>query len=330
MSVANQIRQGHLGVNMGGSHGRMSTLHMGLSGVKPGGFNAHGSGTKPPRNPFAKPATAKPVIPGGFHAKPRPLKGQPGFDSGRRPLPASRPASQSGATAQVPAAVATAAPEIPHDPLDYRSQSGYIRDMAMLGDDLDGQRREIASQLAQNKIDYERELGDSKQGYARQVESGEDNLARAGLLRSGTREVADADRFKEFDRHMADIEQQYGSAATARLNAALAELERQQAIQSEGIDGQYRDQWGELYPAAPIAVPDEPAPASPSPAKPLALRPQENNAPRPPRGKTFMDGHGNIREVGTGRLIRAAGPVGTGIGSVRPGTPAPVPLRRGR
>jgi hypothetical protein len=261
-TVANQIRHGSLGVMAGGTQGRLNTIHMGLSGTRAGGVNVRGS-----------------------MPRPRPVKGQPGFDAaGRRPMPARPRPGARPVTPAVPAVPpAPTNLEPPRNPLDYRSQSGYIRDMAMLNEGLGRDRRGIEAQMAQARIDYEREMGDAKRGYSDDVNRGNASAAARGILSSGMREDNDADRFREFDRHMAGVEQQYGAGATARLNAALAELERLEALEREGIEGGYRDAWGELYPAAPIVEPEVGGPvgpvAKPSPVGSKPGVPARNPAP---------------------------------------------------
>lgn len=316
-----------LGVKQGGTQGRLGTFHMGLTGTWGGGLNSSGSGRKPIANSHG-PAGAKPggplrpSKPGAF--------GNP-FGAGRPLANSHGPASSKprpGSSAPSPLAPAPTAPTVsvaplvpPTDPLDYRSQSGYIRDMAMLNDGLALDRRGLQSQLEEGQRLYGMEMGDARRAAQDSVVRDSASLAARGLSSSGMREDTDADRIREFDRHMADIEQQHGTGLTARINAALAELERQDAFAREGIEGDYRDEWGQLHPAAPIGQPD-PVVAGVDASKP-GVPARNPLAPRPashPNAKTFTDGQGNVRAIG-GRLVRPAP-----VGRVPVGTPAPVPV----
>jgi hypothetical protein len=290
-----QNTQRRLGVNMGGTHGRPGLLHMGIS-TNRGGLNTQGSAPKPnlkPRFPVARPV-------------PRPAGARPRERPGMKPAP--RPATKPVVHAATPGVDAPpvgphATPEIPRNPLDYRSQSSYIAAMGGLNYDLDGQRRDLQSTLAANKLAYDREMGDSRRAAQDSVVRDSASLAARGLSSSGMREDTDADRFREFDRHMADVEQQYGSGATAQINAALARLSEYEALQRQGIENRARDEWGELYPAAPIGGPDEGGPAAgPAATAPAPVRRPAAPAPRPVSG---------------------------GIGAAPPpGTPAPVPVSK--
>lgn len=296
-SVANQIR-GKIGVNMGGTQGRSSTVHKGVGlNQSSGGMNTRGSGVKPQRNPIQMISGAKPVrgtfgpqpIRGTFG--PQPIRGTFGGASSRpvRPKP--------GVAAPAVPAPAPVAPAVPTDPLDYRSQSGYISSMADVDYEAARQRRDLQGQLLENGRLYDRSTREARDGYAREVESGEDQLSRGGLLRSGARETSEADRFKEFDTHLSGIEQQYGSVASQRLNQALEELKAWEAMQRQGIEAAARDSWGEMYPASPIEEPAAPgAPVAGPAGKPVAAKP----SPKRVTGKTFTDGQGHLRYVGGG------------------------------
>lgn len=332
-SVANQIRNTHLGVNMGGTKGRLRSAHKGFGlNQNKGGMNTRGTGKNPmmpERNPFAKPAAPKPFtgigapapagtpapVPVGAKAPAKPggylwvTQGGKWVRMHESKLtPAARAKAQNFSRNKAPVtpgveapASHTGQPAAPVTPpgLDYRSQSEYIRSQAMLNEGLARDRRGIQSQLEENKRLYEAQTREAKDGYVRDVEQGEDALNRSGLLRSGTREVADADRFKGFNSYMSELETSLGSGATARLNAALAEMERMEALEREALEARARDQWAELYPAAPIAeqVVEEAGPV----AGPVAGTPARATAAPKPLG----------------------GP--SPIGTVKPGTPPPVP-----
>jgi hypothetical protein len=195
------------------------------------------------------------------------------------------------------------------DPLDYRSQSGYIRDMAMLNDGLALDRRGLQSQLEEGQRLYGMEMGDVRRAAQDSVARDSASLAARGLSSSGMREDTDADRIREFDRHMADIEQQHGTGLSARINAALAELERREAFDREGIEGAYRDEWSDLHPAAPIGM-DEPvdtAPAGPV-TKPVVGPKAPAKKPLHPNAQTYTSG-GVLRQVGTGRPVLRPAPL---------------------
>lgn len=320
-SVANQIR-GKIGVNMGGARGRSATVHKGVGlNQNSGGLNARGSGKQPgpqPRNPVgligmqanstARPIGAPPVRP-AVPARPSEGPRLPGSMGGtaRPPKRPGKPLAGAPAAPPAPASVAPAAPVVPTNPLDYRSQSGYITSMADLDYEAAAQRRDLQGQLAENARLYDSNVRDAKTGYASAVESGEDQLSHGNLLRSGARETSEADRFKEFDTHLSGIEQQYGSVASARLNQALEELKAWEAMQRQGIEGSAKDAWGEMYPASPIEEPVEPvAPVAGPAGKPVA-KPK----PKPKRvtGRTYTDGRGRLRVVGTGALVGGRGAV---------------------
>lgn len=286
-SVANQIRQRHLGVMSGGAQGRASTFHKGVGiNQNKGGMNTRGSmpGLRPAKPPTVKlQGPAKPYTGPALTPQPRPAKHT---DSGRLPMPGSKPGfvkPQGGyryvdrngkktavawgkltdaergqfsngpkLTAPAPAAPETPGPAGPQGPLDYTGLSAYKDGMSELDYDLAGQRASLTRQIADNKIAYQRETGDAKRGYERDVEAGEDSLSRGNLLRSGVREVQDADRFRDFDRYMADVESQYGSGALAKINEALAGLDRFEAEARRRIEEGARDEYGNMYPAAPI------------------------------------------------------------------------------
>jgi hypothetical protein len=180
---------------------------------------------------------------------------------------AERASFTNGSTQPKPAAPTAATPAVdagpgvdpvrPSGPLDYTGLSSYIGSMADLQRQVGDERAGLTRELADAKAQYGVEMGDARRGFERQTESSEDRLNRAGLLRSGTREVEDADRFREFDRHMASVEQQFGMGASARINEALARLEAYETEQRKAIEAGARMDWNELYPAAPINV-DEP------------------------------------------------------------------------
>lgn len=303
-----------LGVKQGGTQGRLGTFHMGLTGTWGGGLNSSGSGRKPIANSHG-PAGAKPggplrpSKPGAF--------GNP-FGAGRPLANSHGPASSKprpGSSAPSPLAPAPTAPTVsvaplvpPTDPLDYRSQSGYIRDMAMLNDGLALDRRGLQSQLEEGQRLYGMEMGDARRAAQDSVVRDSASLAARGLSSSGMREDTDADRIREFDRHMADIEQQHGTGLTARINAALAELERQDAFAREGIEGDYRDEWGQLHPAAPIGQ-DEPAAATPAGpvTKPVVGPKVPARKPLHPNAQTYTSG-GVLRQVGTGQPVLRPAP----------------------
>jgi hypothetical protein len=327
----NQQNRNRFGVMSGGTQGRLGTFHMGTTGAQKGGFNTAGSKpgiAKPPRNPFARPAKPKPnPVAALLRPTPRP---KPAVNSHgpatNKPRPMTKPLPHPGVA--TPAAPTPSVPST--NPLDYRSQAGYIRGMAFLRDGLAQDRRGLQSQLEEGQRVYTQSMGDARRGYTDDLYRGNASAAARGITFSGMREDNDADRFREFDRHMADIEQQYGTGLSARVNEALAELERREAFEREELEGQYRDEWSALHPAAPIGEPEAAAPGGVAPGRKDPSRLPSRDPGRPsaraphPNANTYTDQQGNLREFGTGRLLRRAS---GGIGPApRPGTPAPVPV----
>lgn len=292
-SVADQVRGAALGVNAGGTSGRSSTVYKGV-GLDPakGGANVRGSGAAPmkaPRRviggpPMKGPHPARPKPPMGLRPKPKPVAA--------RPKPKPKPKPSVGAPA--PAPVAAPTPRLT-GPLDYSGLSSFTLGSAGIAADYGAQRAQIASQLSDNALRYGSSMREAKEGYVENVESGEDSAAQSGLLRSGARERADASRVEEFDRAFKDIEDQFGAGASQRLNAALAELAQQEALERQRLEAESRAEWDSVYGAAPLYE-DPVVPAAP--AKGGAGSPQRPSRP-----------------AGAGR---------SPVSAVPAGTPAPV------
>lgn len=297
-SVANQIRSG-VGVKTGGTQGRPNQSHMGLTGASSGGRNTAGSakgpgtavtgtfaaapkprvpstiGTVPAGTPAPIAANADPfrktarglVRWSQMTAAERAMYGN--SLNGKPTVPAPRVNAPAASTGAAPVATT---PGAPTGPLDYTGLSSFKAGSADLDYALANDRGDLRRQLSESAVAYQRELGDAKQAYGRQVESSEDEMNRAGLLRSGTRGQVDADRFKEFDRYLADVELNYGSGATAKINEALARLDQYETMQRRALEQQARDEYGSLYPAAPIAEPvvDPAGPVPSAPSTPVA------------------------------------------------------------
>jgi hypothetical protein len=78
----------------------------------------------------------------------------------------------------------------------------------------------------------------------------------------------------------------------------------------------------------PVAQPQvQAASAQPTPAPTAApARPTATKAPKFKNAKTFTDKAGNLRQIGTGRILRPAAGGVTGVGSVPAGAAAPIGL----
>lgn len=256
MSVANQIR-GSVGVNGGGTQGRMSAMHKGVGlNQNSGGLNVFGSARRrPSRRPSgthsmpASPAVSivKPKSPTSFRDGAGNIR-QIGTGTIITPAPGLKP----------PAATAPptgATPLAPTGPLDYRMQAGYIQGTANLNLEAGNSRAEIQSQLAENARVYPGAQADARRSY--QASTDRDNAMQAarGIQSSGMREDTNTDRFREFDGLLSDIETRYGAVATGRLNQALRQLSEWEALQRQGLEQQAQQSYAEAYPATPLPPP---------------------------------------------------------------------------
>lgn len=222
-SVAQQIRTTTLGVSDGGVDGRMSQIHKGVGlNQNKGGLNIRGSA----RMALVPRATVPRVV-------------------ARRP--------QRPAPAVVPR---------PSRPVSWDSLSSYTGSVADIGIEAANQRASLQRQLADNASAFDRGVSDGKRSFEQGLGDAVDALNRQGLLRSGSRETADADAVRQFDRFMEDLSAQHGPMAAARINEELARIDQWATEKRLAAEQAARAEYERLYPATPIPQKQADAPAA--------------------------------------------------------------------
>jgi hypothetical protein len=298
--VAQQIRSTALGVNGGGSRGRMSQVHKGVGlNNASGGLNQHGSGRKnpslmPPRMPVPKPRPPRP---------PRPVK-RPAGGSGSNntvTIQPVLPGPQKPVSAS-PATVGSVRPD-PNKPIDWRGLSSYKRRMSDIDFEARDQRIAAQRQLDDNRRLYADADAVARRDFQRGMESVEGSMNRRGLLRSGARERVEADAYDDFVRFMGDLDNQFGSVAVGRVNEELTRLDGWVTQQRLAAEAEARGDYSALYPAAPVAgvKPKPNTPPSrpkPKPTKPKPTKPKPKpTKPKPkPDPKPALSSRPNVRD----------------------------------
>ena len=198
---------------------------------------------------------------------------------------------------------------IPVKPIDYRALSSYITGTAANRFEAGNSRSEIQDQLASNSRLYARATTDLKEAFPRRTRGIAADMNRRGLLRSGARDVSNADAFKQASDQLADLEERFGSIASQRLNAALQQVAERERLSQQGVEAQAVDEYRELYPAAPLPIAGQAvkpvvkpaAPVSPAKNQPGVGMVADTAPPRAasksrfPNARTYKDAQGRTR-----------------------------------
>lgn len=232
---------------------------------------------------------------------------------GRSQRPASK-VPQVAAPRPVPAAPPGGVVPSETSPISWDSLSSYKSRMADTTLETGNQRASLQRTLDDNRALWDRGVSDGMRDFERGLASNESSMNHRGLLRSGAREIADADAKQRYDRYMEDLNNQHGSVAAARVSSELARLDEWAAQQRIAAEQAARAEYDQVYPAAPIV--EEVAPqvgsGKPAVAKPAVSVPADWQsirrsvgsglpAKKPAGGKPVSAGW----RVVNGRIVRA-------------------------
>lgn len=153
---------------------------------------------------------------------------------------------------------------------------------------------------------------DFMNGWDDQLNGAMGDLAASGMYRSGSKLNTRAKAEEAKQQGLLSISQQYGDLARNDINQQMEILRR--TFGRNRIADMAANALGKQQQAIqnaiqnPVVPKKKPAAAKPAAAKPAAAKPA---APKPDAkpvaAKTFTDAAGNIRQIGTGKIIKKAG-----------------------
>lgn len=130
--------------------------------------------------------------------------------------------------------------------------STYASQFADLDYDRRKRQAELSRQLAQNKIAYQRGMGDLRRGLREQVTGMNTDLMARGFGFSGVRDKGAVDLNRSYQRGVYDLGQQAGAGAATNLRQQMNDWMAYYYQKNRAMKGESSDRYNARNQAAPL------------------------------------------------------------------------------